>query len=112
MSKEAIEFLCEINPSFKNMDIKNTNTFAGEFLLYCIDKALNQGQSLPIDSVSGSFITEPPKPPLSRVMREGVGHFCKNCGSTMSKSGFLMLFGKRYCDNNKCQNSKPPKNYR
>jgi hypothetical protein len=52
MSKEAIEFLGKINPSFKNMDINNTNTFGGEFLLYCIDKALNQGQSLPIDSVS------------------------------------------------------------
>ena len=53
MSKEAIEFLCEINPSFKNMDINNKNTFGGEFLLYCIDKALKQGQSLPIDSVVG-----------------------------------------------------------
>jgi hypothetical protein len=47
-----------------------------------------------------------PKPPLCRVMRQGVGHFCKNCGSTMPRSGFLMLIGKRYCDNSKCLNSK------
>ena len=45
-------------------------------------------------------------------MREGVVHFCTNCGSTMPRSGFLMLFGKRYCDNDKCPNSKPLKNYR
>ena len=56
MSKEAIEFLYKINPSFKNMDINNTNTFGGEFLLYCIDKALKQGQSLPIDSINGYFV--------------------------------------------------------
>ena len=69
-------------------------------------------EALQIGGVSGSSIPEPPKPPLCRVVREGVGHFCANCGSTMPKSGFLMLFGKRYCDNNKCPNSKPPKNYR
>lgn len=62
--------------------------------------------------VIGSYIPEATKPPLYRIMREGVGHFCANCGSTMPKSGFLMLFGKRYCDNDKCPNSKPLKNYR
>lgn len=61
--------------------------------------------------VSCSSKPEPPKPPLSRVLRTGVGHLCKNCNSTMPKSGFLMLFGKRYCDNKKCPNSKPEKNY-
>jgi hypothetical protein len=69
-------------------------------------------KALHIGVVSGSSIPEPPKPPLCRVMREGVGHFCTNCGSTMPRSGFLMLFGKRYCDNDKCPNSKPLKNYR
>jgi len=64
-----------------------------------------------IQSVSSSSIPEPPKPPLCRVLRTGVGHFCKNCHSTMTRSGFLMLFGKRYCDNEKCPNSKPEKNY-
>ena len=51
--------------------------------------------------------TTPPtrtKPPLSRVMRIGISHLCPNCGST--KIGFLMLFGKRYCDNDECVNSK------
>lgn len=42
----------------------------------------------------------PPKPPLSRIIREGVGKFCDKCGSTMSRNG---IFGKRYCDNNKCK---------
>ena len=68
-------------------------------------------EQLIIGGVSSSSIPEPPKPPLCRVLRTGVGHFCKNCNSTMSKSGFLMLFGKRYCDNKKCPNSKPEKNY-
>ena len=49
---------------------------------------------------------KPPPPPLGRVIRDGVYCNCDNCGSTMSKSGFLNLFGKRYCDNDKCKNSK------
>ena len=64
-----------------------------------------------ISVVSSSSIPKPPKPPLCRVLRTGVGHFCKNCNSTMSRYGFLMIFGKRFCDNKKCPNSKPEKNY-
>lgn len=45
--------------------------------------------------------------PLDRVITEGVTHFCDICGSTMTKSGFLGLFGERRCDNDKCENSKP-----
>jgi len=72
----------------------------------------SQKNEMVIPVVNDSFISKPPEPPLCRVMREGIGHFCTNCGSTMPRSGFLMLFGKRYCDNDKCQNSKPPKIYR
>jgi hypothetical protein len=61
--------------------------------------------------VSSSSKPERPKPPLSRVLRTGVRRLCLNCNSTMPKSGFLMLFGKRYCDNKKCPNSKPEKNH-
>ena len=68
-------------------------------------------KQLELHIVSSSSKPEPPKPPLSRVLRTGVGRFCKNCNSTMSRYGFLMLFGKRYCDNKKCPNSKPEKNY-
>ena len=49
---------------------------------------------------------QPPKPPLCRVIREGVGVYCDICHSTMSKSGFLRITGKRYCDNKECSNSK------
>ena len=45
---------------------------------------------------------QPPKPPLSVVRREGVGVYCDKCHSTMSRTGFLRLFGKRVCDNNVC----------
>ena len=69
-------------------------------------------QQLNISGVIGSSIPKPPDPPLSRVLREGVGHFCTNCGSTSSKVGFLGLFGERLCDNKKCPNSKSKKNYR
>lgn len=62
-------------------------------------------------TVSSSYVPNPPKTPLCRVSRTGVGHLCKNCNSTMPRSGFLRLFGKRYCDNKKCPNSKPEKNY-
>ena len=37
----AIEFLEEINPPFKNQDITKINTFGGEFLIYCVQKALD-----------------------------------------------------------------------
>lgn len=55
---------------------------------------------------------ERPKPPLSRVLREGVGNFCKNCGSTVSKNGFLGIFGEMLCHNQECKNSKTKKFYR
>lgn len=58
-----------------------------------------------------SDIPKPPEPPLDKVLREGVGHFCTNCGSTSSKVGFLGLFGERLCDNKKCPNNKSKKNY-
>jgi hypothetical protein len=49
------------------------------------------------------------KPPLNIVLRTGAVHFCNKCGSTMSRIGFFMLFGKRYCDNKKCVNSSSNK---
>jgi len=55
-------------------------------------------------------LTPKPSPPLTRIIREGVGYFCNNCGSTASKNGFLGLFGKRKCDNQNCPNSKSDKN--
>lgn len=58
-----------------------------------------------------SDIPKPPEPPLDKVLREGVGHFCTKCGSTSSKVGFLGLFGERLCDNKKCPNNKSKKNY-
>ena len=58
-----------------------------------------------------SSIPKPPEPPLSRIIKEGGGHFCKNCGSTSSKVGFIGLFGEILCDNKKCPNSKSRKNY-
>lgn len=54
---------------------------------------------------SRKSIPDPPKPPLSRVINNTVGHFCDNCGSTMPRVGFLRLFGKRSCDNKECKNS-------
>lgn len=44
--REAIEFLEEINPSFKNQDITKINTFGGEFLIYCVQKALEKSNNL------------------------------------------------------------------
>ena len=70
-----------------------------------------ESQQLNISGVIGSSVP-PPEPPLSRVLREGVGHFCTNCGSTVSKDGFLGLFGEMLCHNQKCPNSKSKKNYR
>ena len=40
--------------------------------------------------------------PNPKIQREGGLTFCK-CGSTMSRAGFLNLFGKPICDQNKCR---------
>jgi len=69
-------------------------------------------QQLNISGVIGSSIPQKPKPPLSRVIKEGGGNYCNNCNSTSSKIGFLGLFGERLCDNPECPNSKSKKNYR
>lgn len=45
-----------------------------------------------------------PKPPLSRVIREGSTRFCDKCGSSASRSGFLGLFGTIVCHNEECSN--------
>ena len=75
------------------------NGIEKSWIIKCIDDALKE-------RLNNGFKPEPPKPPLSRIIRDGVGYFCKNCNSTMSRHGFLGLFGKRYCDNKKCFNSK------
>jgi hypothetical protein len=73
--------------------------------------SLLQGDEDLMDMI-GSSIPQKPKPPLSKVLKEGGGHFCNNCNSTSSKVGFLGLFGERLCDNQECPNSRPKKNYR
>ena len=51
-------------------------------------------------------IEQLPKPPIGRVNLEGCTHFCKKCGSSTPKNGFLGLFGERFCINPKCINSE------
>ncbi len=46
-------------------------------------------------------VRQPPNPPLDRIIREGVGVFCKFCGSTMSRFGIFGLSGRK-CDNQEC----------
>ena len=43
--------------------------------------------------------------PLDRITREGETKTCNNCGSTVSRNGFLRLFGELLCINKKCPNS-------
>ena len=47
-----------------------------------------------------------PEPPLTRVIRECSTKICDICSSTMTRTGFLHIFGKYKCDNPKCKNSK------
>jgi hypothetical protein len=60
-------------------------------------KQLNSGKALP------------PKPPLDRILKEGAYHFCKVCGSSVSRNVFFGWFGEMLCDNRKCPNSKSKK---
>ena len=51
-----------------------------------------------------------PKPPIGKIIRQGVGHFCKKCGSSPERIGFLGLFRGRVCINPECKseyNDKP-----
>ncbi len=52
-------------------------------------------------------LSKPPQPPNSRVITDGVTNFCNICGSSLSKNGFLGIFGEYICHNEKCENSKP-----
>ena len=45
---------------------------------------------------------EPPKPPIARILKEGVNSYCLICGSTASKNGLMGLIGERSCDNTEC----------
>ena len=56
--------------------------------------------------VANAIQPQPPAPPLARRIKEGCRNFCKECGSSTERSGFLGLIGKRYCINLKCINSK------
>lgn len=47
-----------------------------------------------------------PKFPSCRVIKEGCGKFCSNCDSTISRDGFLGIFGELLCHNSSCVNSK------
>lgn len=51
-------------------------------------------------------IKHKPEIPLSRIIREGCSKFCNNCGSTISKNGFLGIFGEYICHNKTCKNSE------
>lgn len=53
-----------------------------------------------------------PKPPLDRIIKEDSTKFCKQCGSTVSKDGFLGLFGEYLCHNQNCKNSISDKKYK
>lgn len=60
--------------------------------------------------VESSYKWEIPRPiaipesPSTRIIREGCTKFCK-CGSTMSKSGAMGLFGEYRCHNSACPHS-------
>lgn len=41
-----------------------------------------------------------PKPPLSKIIKEGCSYFCPICHSSAPKSN--IFFGKRYCLNKEC----------
>lgn len=66
-------------------------------------------QQISIFGVMGNSIPKPPEPPLSRVLREGVGRICPNCGSTVFRNGLFGVFGEVLCCNEKCPNSKSKK---
>lgn len=101
----------EIYPKFKELQIllKRYRSLMDE--LYEVTEELNTDFDIgiKINVTMEKKIPKPPEPPLCRVLRQGISTLCPNCHSTMPRSGFLMLFGKRYCDNEKCFNSKPKK---
>ena len=56
-----------------------------------------------------SSIPESPKPPISKVINDGVinaSGFCPKCHSTAVRKPWI--FGKRYCINNECYHYSKP----
>lgn len=54
------------------------------------------------------YLTEPFKSELhkNQIVNESTRFRCRICLSSATRKGFLGLFGKRTCDNKKCENSK------
>lgn len=76
---------------------------------YLKAKQLVQEYEAQLTSTTKKPKPTPPELPLCRVMREGVGRYCVNCGSTMTRRGFLGLYGELLCHNTKCINSNSKK---
>jgi hypothetical protein len=54
-------------------------------------------------------VSEPPKPPISKVINDGVFNssgWCPRCHSTAVRKPWI--FGKRYCINTECYNHYKP----
>ncbi len=56
---------------------------------------------------SENKISPEPKFPLSIYLKGGWTYRCVICKSSLSRNGFLGLFGELLCDNPECENSKP-----
>ena len=55
---------------------------------------------------SENKIPPEPKFPLSIYLKEGWIYRCAICKSSLSRNGFLGLFGELLCDNPECENNK------
>ena len=52
------------------------------------------------------IIPSPPPPPIGRVLISCGAGFCKKCGSSLRRTGFLRLWGAKKCINKQCSYNK------
>lgn len=71
---------------------------------------IDESKVITIDPVmikENKSVPEPPKPPLSQHIKEGLGPGCEICHSSLERIGWLGIFGKKSCINPDCKNHIP-----
>jgi hypothetical protein len=76
---------------------------------YATEEDVEKSLNFIVDNMVPKFLA-PPSPPLMRLITENGGDgICESCGNSLKKAHWI--FGKLFCINPKCKNSKRAEKY-